>query len=75
MKVHVITNTTGRVLGTVFGIPGFEITVIPLAGQQVHKLDASTVSDAALDWDLPYDPVRPQPYRAEQSTLFGRSPA
>jgi hypothetical protein len=41
MKIYLITDSRGNALGTVQGIPGFDIRIIPLPGQKVLELDVS----------------------------------
>ena len=43
MKIHVIADSEGNILGVVESIVGFDIRVIPLAGQRVVERDACAV--------------------------------
>jgi len=42
MKIHVITDDGGNILGTMRAIDGFDARVLPLPGQNVHELELPT---------------------------------
>lgn len=51
MKIHVITDDRGNVLGTVHAIPGFDFRVVPLAGQNVHERELPKELEGVDDVD------------------------
>lgn len=39
MKIHVITDNSGNILGTMQAIDGFDASIVPLPGQNVYELE------------------------------------
>jgi hypothetical protein len=56
MKVHIITDDKGDIIGTVHGVPGSHGDApsgrpVPLPGQQVHELELPKELEGSRDAD------------------------
>lgn len=51
MKIHVITDNRGNILGTMHAIDGFDASIVPLPGQNVYELELPTELAGGQEFD------------------------
>ena len=51
MKIQVIMDDRGNILGTMHAIGGFDARVVPLAAQNVHELELPAELEGECDFD------------------------
>lgn len=59
MKIHVITDDRGNILGSMHAISGFDARMVPLVGQNVYELELPAELKGVRDIDQLHKRLKP----------------